>query len=141
LHKKKPDVDVIMDVLQLSQQAYPLSVFIRGLLHHYQEKGGLSRKQLEGLRAKASAVKAIPAAKLATLDAIILKKPYKERSPAPILIAAPANTNATGKMIAAILEKYPAHKRVLFYQTKFSSNTPLTAAELQELEKFFRLLV
>ena len=86
MFKKKPDVDVIMDVLKETLSAYPASVFVQSLLHQYQERGGLSKKQLEGLHSKASKVKTIVPGKLATLEAIILKKPtrYKSPEPAPV---------------------------------------------------------
>jgi hypothetical protein len=46
----------------------------------------------------------------------------------------------TGKLIRAILEKYPQHKRVLFFQSKYQNNEPLTNSELADLKNFSRLL-
>ena len=43
-------------------------------------------------------------------------------------------------MIAEILERYPEHKRVIFLKSKYDNNTPLTALELAELEKFLKLI-
>jgi hypothetical protein len=71
--KKKVGVDVILDVLKETLAANPESDFIKSLLFQYQERGGLSKKQLEGLLGKASKVVSISEAKLATLEAIILK--------------------------------------------------------------------
>ncbi|HMO62370.1 MAG TPA: hypothetical protein PKC39_02975 [Ferruginibacter sp.] len=142
LHKKKPEVDIVLDILRQLLEAYPESTFVQSLLHQYQERGGLSRKQLEGLRAKATKVKNIPPARLATLDAIILKRPVKDRSPKPSTIeTAPANEARVGGMIDAILSKYPQHKRVLFYQTRYKSNHSISATEKNEIEKFYKLLV
>ena len=77
MQRKKADVDVVRDVLQLMQAAKPDSVFINSLAFQYEERGGLSKKQLEGLYQKAMKVEAVPGHKLATLEAIILKKPHQ----------------------------------------------------------------
>ena len=45
------------------------------------------------------------------------------------------------QMIDAILAKYPQHKRVLFFRSKFENNEPLTSTEISELQKFSRLLI
>ena len=83
IQKKKLGVDVVLDILKESKAAYPESEFISSLLFQYQERGGLSKKQLEGLHGKASGVKTISEAKLATLQAIILKKHTKHKSALP----------------------------------------------------------
>ena len=46
-----------------------------------------------------------------------------------------------GEMIAAILNKYPQHKRVVFLKTKYDNNEMLSAVEITELEKFVKLLL
>ena len=76
-NKKKPDVDVIMDILKETLKANPAAAFVESLLFQYQERGGLSKKQLEGLHSKASKVSSIAPGKLATLEAIILKSPTR----------------------------------------------------------------
>lgn len=140
MFRKKPDVDVINDVLKLTQAAYPESSFIQSLSHQYMERGGLSKKQLEGLYKKAANVKTIPASKLATLEAVILKRPNRYKS------ALPANTplyikdEHTGQLITAILEKYPQHKRVLFLKLKYDNNEVLSPMETGDLERFHKLL-
>ena len=73
MHRTDPDVDIIMRVLRAYLKERPDSVFVQSLLQQYIERGGLSRKQLEGLHAKASRIEAIPASHLATLEAIIKK--------------------------------------------------------------------
>src|SRR4051812_34167787 len=83
MYRKKPDVDVISDVLQAALAAYPESTFIKSLSFQYEERGGLSKKQLEGLYKKAQKVKDIPAGRLATLEAEILKRPTRFKSPLP----------------------------------------------------------
>lgn len=141
MHKKKPDVDIVMDVLKQTLAAYPASVFVNSLLHQYQERGGLSKKQLQGLRAKASKVNNIAEAKLATLDAIILKKHSKHSSAKPAILNPETKDETTGKQIAAILAKYPLHKRVLFYKTLHEKGHTFSSVEKAELERFYNLLV
>lgn len=53
MNRIKPDVDVIMDVLKAVVEAQPGSTFAQSLLNQYQERGGLSKKQLQGLLNKA----------------------------------------------------------------------------------------
>lgn len=141
IQRKKPGVDVILDILKETNNANPESEFIKSLLFQYQERGGLSKKQLEGLHGKAARVKNFSEAKLATLQAIILKKNAKHRSELPAPTPLYTKDDTIGKMIAGILEKYPEHKRVLFYKTKFDNNETLSAVEKTELERFKKLLI
>lgn len=143
MQKKKLGVDVILDVLKETQSAFPASEFISSLLFQYQERGGLSKKQLEGLHSKASKATGIAEGKLATLQAIILKKPTRYKSPMPSSapVNLPAKDVASEEIINAILQKYPQHKRVVFYKTKFDNNEVFSPAEKAELEKFRKLLL
>ena len=141
IQKKKLGVDVVLDILKESKAAYPESEFISSLLFQYQERGGLSKKQLEGLHGKASGVKTISEAKLATLQAIILKKHTKHKSSLPAPAPLYVKDELVAATIAAILEKYPEHKRVLFYKTKFNNNEPFSAIEKTELERFKKILL
>lgn len=138
--RKKPGVDVIKVVLQLMQKARPDSVFIASLSQQYEERGGLSKKQLEGLYQKALKVQEIPAPKLATLEAIILKKPTRERSKPSEATPLFIKDETTGKIIDAILQKFPQHKRVLFFKAKHDNNELLSVAEKSELKRFEKLL-
>lgn len=140
LQKKKVDVDVIRDVLDAMLAARPDSTFIKSLAFQYQERGGLSKKQLEGLHQKALKVDSIPESKLATLEAVILKKPTKYRSAPPPPKPFYQKDERVGEMIEAVLTKYPQHKRVLFFQTKYNNNETLSPAEITELEKFHRMV-
>ena len=141
IQKKKPGVDIILDVLNQTLTAFPESEFVKSLLFQYQERGGLSKKQLEGLHSKASKINGISEAKLATLEAIILKKHTKHKSALPVPAPLFKKDESVRTVIDAILEKYPQHKRVLFYKTKFDNNETLSAIEKTELEKFRKLLL
>jgi hypothetical protein len=139
--KKKPDVDIILDVLKYCEAAFPQSAFVKSLHHQYIERGSLSRKQLQGLHSKAGQLKEPPLAKLATLQAIILKMPERQKSEKPQPVAVPQKDAIVGQIIKDILALHPQHKRVLFYQARYQNNEVFTATEKSELEKFARLLL
>ncbi|HET9824450.1 MAG TPA: hypothetical protein VFP87_03905 [Chitinophagaceae bacterium] len=141
MHRKKPDVDIINDVLKATLQAYPNSTFVQSLSFQYQERGGLSKKQLEGLYKKAGKVESMPPNWLATLEAEILKRPNRYKSTAPPPTPLYSKDESTGQLISALLEKYPQHKRLLFFKSKYDNNEPLTASEQKELEKFYKILL
>ena len=141
MFRKKPDVDIVKDLLELTAVAYPASAFIKSLAFQYEERGGLSKKQLEGLLKKAEKVAGIPTNKLATLEAMILKKPTRFKSDLPENKPLYTKDERTGQLIAAILEKYPQHKRVLFFKSKYENNEVFSAVETTELEKFYKVLV
>lgn len=140
MQRKKPDVDIISDILKLSMEAYPDSTFVHSLNHQYIERGGLSKKQLEGLYQKAIKVKSIPSNKLATLEAVILKKPNKYKSELPENKPLYEKDEAVGELIQTILSKYPEHKRVLYFLMKYENNEVLLPAEISELQKFSRMI-
>jgi hypothetical protein len=137
MQKKKPDVDVIMDVLKETLEAQPASPFVSSLLFQYQERGGLSKKQLEGLHSKASKLGTVSLGKLATLEAIILKKPTRYKSPPPAPVVPFTKDGRIEKLITEILEEYPQHKRVLFYKVKFYNNEVFSSLEKEEIERFY----
>lgn len=140
IQKKKVDVDVIKDVLDAMLVARPDSTFVKSLAFQYEERGGLSKKQLEGLYQKALKVDSIPENRLATLEAVIRKKPTKYKSAPPPPKPLYEKDERVGDMINRILSKYPQHKRVLYFQTKYNNNETLAPAEVTELEKFHRML-
>jgi len=141
LNRKRPDVDIVNNVLEAAKIAYPNSAFIQSLWLQYHERGGLSRKQLEGLYGKASKIKTIPVKWLATIEAEILKKPARFKSAPPTTKPLYSKDERIGKMISSILEKYPGHKRVIFLNGKYNHDEPFTPAEIGELERFYKLLV
>ncbi len=140
MYKKKPGIDIIGKILDALYQHNPDALFVMSLMHQYEERGSLSKKQLQGLHQKAAKAGSIPPSWLGTLEAIILKMPTKYK-PTEEIIAAPIyqREEETGKMINAILSKYPQHKRVLFLRAKYENNEPLTATETSELKKFMKL--
>ncbi len=135
-----PDVDIVLDILKAVMEAQPLSSFTKSLHHQYIERGGLSKKQLEGLYNKAQKVKTIPANKLATLEAIILRKHSKQKSELPPNTPLYEKDESVAKMIEKILSRYPEHKRVLFLKAKYDNNELFSSTETGDLERFYKLL-
>lgn len=135
------EINVLLDILKEMVKAHPDSVFVNSLYQQYCNRGGLSKKQLEGLHSKALKTANISQGKLATLEAIIKKKPTRERAAATITVPLPVKDETLGNMITAILAKYPQHKRVLFLQSKYNNNENISAIEIAEIEKFSKLLL
>jgi hypothetical protein len=140
MQRKKPGVDVIKDVLALALQGQPQSSFLISLSKQYEERGGLSKRQLQGLLGKAQKLGSIPDSKLATLEAEILKRPTRYKSERPEIKPLYEKDEAAGQLIEKILSKYPAHKRVLFFKLKYDRNELLSPAEMRELQQFAKLL-
>ncbi|HUC80894.1 MAG TPA: hypothetical protein VMR70_08260 [Flavisolibacter sp.] len=134
-------VDVVSDILSAALKAYPDSEFVQSLSHQYLIRGSLSKRQLEGLYKKAERIKGLPPNKLATLEAIILKRPKKYKSALPPSQPLYEKDEQSGNLIEAILSRYPQHKRVLFFQSKHKNNQELSPTEKSELEKFHKLLI
>jgi hypothetical protein len=141
MENKKQGVDIVNEVLEASILAYPVSSFIISLYKQYVSRGWLTKKQLQGLHSTAEKINDLPPGKLAALEAIINKMPTRYKSEAPAEIKPLYQKDEeTGKLIQAILEKYPQHKRVLFLQSKYQNNEPLSSSELADLKNFSRLL-
>ena len=140
MNKKSSDPDIINEVLEACILAYPVSSFIISIYQQYQKRGSLSKKQLQGLYGKASAIENISKAKLATLEAVIKKMPTRFKSELPETKPLYEKEKIAGELIDAILAKYPQHKRVLFLQSKYNNNEPLSAMEIDELKKFKQIL-
>ncbi len=134
-------MDILLDILNEMVKTHPTSNFINSLHQQYCNQGGLSKKQLEGLYSKAAKSNSISQGKLATLDAIIKKKLTRERAAASVPAPQPAKDETAGKMINAILDKYPHHKRLLFLKSKFDNNENMPVQEMEEIEKFRKLLL
>jgi hypothetical protein len=140
MYRKKIDVDVVNDILTALMEAQPHSTFVQSLHQQYNERGGLSKKQLEGLYSKALKVASIPANKVATLEAMILKRPNRYKSAPPPPKPMYEKDERIGQLMETILAKYPQHKRVVFLKSKYDNNETLTPAEVLEVERFAKVL-
>ena len=128
-------IDIVNEVLEDCILAYPVSSFIISLYKQYLQRGSLSKKQLEGLLAKATKAE-IAAAKLATLEALIKRMPTRTKSEMPENTPLYQRDEGAGDLIKAILARYPEHKRVLFLQSKWTNNEVLTSTDLADLKRF-----
>jgi hypothetical protein len=141
MQRKRPDVDVVKDILEAVLKAQPHSVFVLSLNHQYQERGGLSKRQLAGLLKIASKIKDIQPAKLATLEAVVLRKPTRYKSAPPPPKPLFQKNEQHGAMIEAILQKFPQHKQLLLLKRKYDQHEPFSPADENDLNKFYKLLV
>jgi len=141
MNKIKPEVDIVNDLLEQCILAYPVSSFIISLYKQYQQRGSLSKKQLQGLYSKSEKIKDIPPGKLATLEALIKKMATRYKSEVPISKPMFEKDETAGQTIEEILAKYPQHKRVLFLKLKYDNNELLSSVEISELKKFKQLLL
>jgi hypothetical protein len=142
---KNKKIDVIDKLLALCYAHNKDALFIMSLMHQYEERGSLSKKQLQGLLLKAQKIKEIPAHQIAAVEAIVLKMPTRDKT--PVQKTTPAHTGAEAQITAAIaqteqiLAVYPSHKQVLLLRSKLMSNQPLTPQEQTDLTKFVKILV
>lgn len=132
----KKKIDIINDLLEDCILAYPVSSFVISLYKQYQQRGSLSKKQLQGLHSKASKIKDVSISKLGTLEAIIKRMPTRYKSELPPPTPLFEKDKDAGMLIETILAKYPQHKRVLFLKSKYESNELLSSIEISELKKF-----
>lgn len=141
MYKPKPGIDIIGKILDALYAHNPDALFVMSLMHQYEERGSLSKKQLQGLLSKAQKVPGMPASWLGTLEAIILKMPTRYKSVEPIIKSPIYQQDAElGLLIQSILNRYPQHKRVLFLKARYDNHEPLSAEEQKELRKFIKLL-
>jgi len=140
MQQNKPKLDIINILLEDCIMAFPVSSFVISIYQQYQRRGWLSKKQLQGLYDKASKITGVAPGKLAALESIIKKMPTREKSSLPEPKPMFEKDEAAGKLIHEILEKYPAHKRVLYLKAKYDNNEVLTSTDLSELKKFKQVL-
>ena len=140
MKSKKPAIDIVNDLLEDCILAYPVSSFIISLYKQYQQRGSLSKKQLQGLHSKASKIENVSISKLGTLEAIIKRMPTRYKSELPPPTPLFEKDKNAGMLIEEILTKYPHHKRVLYLKLKYDNNELLSAIEMSELKKFKQLI-
>ncbi|MBX9733250.1 MAG: hypothetical protein K2X37_04245 [Chitinophagaceae bacterium] len=134
-------LDIIDKILNACYAHNSDALFVMSLMHQYEERGTLSKKQLEGLLHKARNVPEMPTNWIATLEATILKMHTKEKAPATINTPVFVQDEELGKKMEVILAKYPQHKRVVFLYARYKKSEPISATEKAEIEKFYKLLI
>jgi hypothetical protein len=140
MQQNKPKLDIINMLLEDCIMAYPVSSFVISIYQQYQQRGWLSKKQLQGLYGKASKINGVLPGRLAALESIIKQMPTRDRSELPENVPMFEKDKTAGSLIEEILSKYPQHKRVLFLKAKYDNNEVISATEVAELNKFKKLL-
>ena len=135
------DIDIVKEILEKSLAARPENEFIGSLSRFYQERGGLSKKQMEGLHKYASRIRTIAPGKLATLEAIIKNRPTWQKQEISTAAVDLPNNEMVEEAITEILLAYPEHKRVLFIKSKLDQNQPITGADKDEIARFRKILL
>lgn len=139
---KKKRIDVIDKLLEACYQHNKDALFIMSLMHQYEERGSLSKKQLEGLLLKAKKVKDIPVNLIAAVEAIVLKMPTRDKTPVKDTSnKTEESSEKWNQLIKEILDKYPQHKRILFLKAQLEQRKTLAVTEQNEIEKFYQLLI
>ena len=142
---KNKKIDVIDKLLSLCYAHNKDALFIMSLMHQYEERGSLSKKQLQGLLLKAQKIKEIPAHQIAAVEAIVLKMPNRDKTPVqkttPAISEAEAQIAAARAQTEQVLAVYPSHKQVLLLRSKLMSHQSLTPQEKADLTKFVKILV
>jgi len=140
MEKKKPEIDIVNEILEDCILAYPVSSFVISLYKQYLQRGSLSKKQLQGLYGKAQKIEGLSPGKLATLEALINRMATRYKSDMPDNKPLYEKDESAGELIDAILSRYPQHKRVLFLKSKYENNESLSAAEIEDLKKLQKIL-
>jgi hypothetical protein len=134
------ELNVILTILESLKKEMPAHTFINSLWNQYCNRGGLSKKQLEGLYLQAKKSTLITSAQLATLEAIIKKKPNRYKS--EIIKKLPEEKTDTylEESVNKLLEKYPSHKVGLLMQSKIKHRDPISEKEKSELNRLMKIL-
>jgi hypothetical protein len=128
---KKGDIDFVDKILNCCYEHYKINdLFVMSLMHQYEERGFLTKGQLQGLFFKAEKVPNLPAGLLATLESTLKKLPTKEKKNIPIEInKAPKKDEETELMLQKILTAFPQHKAVIGFQNNFNKYEKLSTTE------------
>lgn len=133
--------DITLFILEALLEKQPDHPFSKSLHQQYCNRGGLSKKQLQGLYAAARKSGVVSETHLATLEALIQRKPTRYRSE-KVTKAPEFNRNQeVAPLLKNLLEKYPQHKMALFLQNKLHLRQPLTDADIQEVRRLTRILL
>ena len=140
MEKKKPDIDIVNEILEECIMAYPVSSFVISLYKQYLQRGSLSKKQLQGLYGKAAKIEQLSPGKLATLEALIHRMPTRLKSEAPAAKPLFEKDVLQGQLLDAILRRYPQHKTALFLKAKYDNLEILSPTEVADLKRFAKSL-
>ena len=138
---KKDSLDFVEKILTACYNSNKDDLFVMSLMHQYEDRGFLTKGQLQGLFYKAEKMEGIPIGLLATLQANLSKLPTREKKNAPVIINEVKKDEETVARLDEILEKYPQHKAVLGLQNNFKKFDKLNVTEKLELDRIYKLLL
>lgn len=140
---KKGDINVVDKILVACYDYYrQKDAMLLSLMHQYEERGFLTKAQLQGLLYKAEKVPNFSAGLLATLQSTIKKLPTKAKKTDEVIIKADNKKDEeTEQMLTKILVAFPQHKAVIGLQNNFNKHDKLSPSEKLELIKIFKLMV
>lgn len=133
-------VDVVAELLNAVIASKPDDAFCISLLEQYKIRGGLSKKQLEGLLGKATKFTEVSPGKLATLEAIIKKKKIVDRSAPTIPTEEVAIDETPLIQMNEILERNASHMRILFLKSKWEQEGQLSTVEKDDVKRLHKIL-
>lgn len=134
------NIDVVADLLKAVLSAKPDDSFCASLLEQYKLRGGLSKKQLEGLLGKATKFTYVAPGKLATLEAIIKKKNIIDRSISSTLKQEIVIDETPLLQMNEILVKNANHIRIVFLKSKWEKEGQLSKAEIDDIKRLHKIL-
>lgn len=137
---KKGNIDFVEKILMACYNNNQYDLFVMSLMHQYEERGFLTKGQLQGLFYKAEKIEDLPAGLLATLQATISKLPTREKKNVAINVKEEKRDEETENIFTEVLAKYPQHKAVLGLQNNFKKHDKLSSTEKIELNKIYKLL-
>ena len=141
MEKKKDSIDFVEKILTICYNNNKNDLFGMSLMNQYEDRGFLTKGQLQGLFYKAEKVEDLQPGLLATLQATLSKLPTKIKSEKPEIITEVKRDVETENKLKNILDKFPQHKAIIGLQNNFNKFDKLTSAEKLELDRFYKLLI
>lgn len=138
---KKGDIDFVDKILTCCYEHYrQQDIMLLSLMHQYEDRGFLTKAQLQGLFYKAEKVPNLPAGLLATLQSTISKLPTRSKKQEVVVLKEEKIDTESKQMLETILAKFPQHKAIMGLQNNFKKHEKLTPAEKLELTKIYKLM-
>jgi hypothetical protein len=138
---KKGNIDFVDKILACCYEHFKLQdLTLLSLMHQYEERGFLTKGQLQALFYKAEKVPNLPAGLLATLQSTISKLPTRNKKQEVITLKQEKIDTESKEMMEAILAKYPQHKAIIGLHNNFNKHNKLATSEKLELQKIYKLM-
>lgn len=136
--QNKKELDVVDKILNACYEHNKDALFVMSLMHQYEARKWLTKKQLQGLYLKAKKIESIPNGWLATLEAIINKMPNRDKTIIETKITLTQNNDALFQKINLILQKYPHHKTILALKEKIEKEKTASQIDIKTIEQIFK---